>query len=389
MLIHHQCGHNFVWNVDSLRDDGVGDGLIISPVNIEADRIRSRIPDEVLRVSMMDPQFYLPHDTKNNLATYPFFPGNVVPEFTTSEFESHAHEVARECLEFQDGLGLKSHLIPTRYFDDLPDAYLEQLTNIFVQPFIEAHQDAGYHAPLLLTVIAKPVHLQSGIQRDELLSWATSFAAVGGIYLVFDNDFHTKQIKDPGYLAGQLRFIRALRGNDMEVHVGYSGVEGLLHSVADPTSVSMGSYENLRSFGTLRLETREKATRRGPRPRIYSGRLLQSIEDTLMPPIRELVPDWRDLFDDSPYKEYLLDPASTLSFQRSEVYKHYFYVKSKQVRELPPLGGRPDQLRASVAQALALFERIQAAGVYLDGDSDGSHLSAWLNALAMYMARPN
>lgn len=389
MLTYHQCGHNFIWNIDSLRDDGAGDGLIISPVNVEAERIQARIPEDILQVSMIDPQFYLPHDTKNNLATYPFFPGNVVPEFTTSEFESHADEVARECLAFQNGLGLKYHLIPTRYFDDLPDAYLDQLTGLFVQPFIEAHQEAGYEAPLLLTVIAKPVHLERGIQRDELLSWATGFPAINGVYLVFDNDFYTKQIKDAGYLAGQLRFIRAVRRNSMEVHVGYSGLEGLLHSVADPTSISMGSYENLRSFGTLRLETREKTTRRGPRPRIYSGRLLQSIEDTLMPPIRELVPDWQDFFDDSPYKDYLLDPASALSFQRSEVYKHYFYVKARQVRELPELTDRPDYLRARINEALALFERIRTAGVYLDGDSDGSHLPAWLNALAMYIARPN
>lgn len=389
MLIYHQCGHNFRWNVDSLLDDGAGAGLIISPVNVEAERIQARIPDEVLRVSMIDPQFYLPHDTKNSLATYPFFPGNVVPEFTTSEFETHVDEVARECLAFQSGLGLKYHVIPTRYFDDLPEAYLDELSGLFVQPFIDAHQEAGYEAPLLLTVIAKPLHLERGIQRDELLSWATGFSAINGVYLVFDNDFYTKQIKDPAYLAGQLRFIGALRKNGMEVHVGYTGLEGILQSVADPTSISMGSYENLRSFGTLRLETREKATRRGPRPRIYSGRLLQSIEDTLMPPIRELVPNWQDYFDDSPYKEYLLDPSSALSFQRPEVYKHYFYVKARQVRQLPELAARPEYLRTRINEALGLFERIREAGVYLDGDSDGSHLPAWLNALAMYAARPN
>jgi hypothetical protein len=280
-------------------------------------------------------------------------------------------------------------VIPTRYFDDLPDAYLEQLDALFVRPFIDAHREAGYDVPLLLTVIAKPVHLEDGLQRDELLSWATGFSAINGVYLVFDNDFHTKQIKEPAYLAGQMRFIRAFRSNGMEVHVGYSGLEGLLHSVADPTSISMGSYENLRSFGTLRLETREKTTRRGPRARIYSGRLLQSIEDTLMPPIRELVPNWRDYFDDSPYKDYLLNPSSALSFQRSEVYKHYFFVKSRQVRELPNVASRPDHLRAQVNQALARFEQNRAAGVYLDGDSDDSHLPAWLNALAMFLARPN
>lgn len=162
---------------------------------------------------------------------------------------------------------------------------------------------------------------------------------------------------------------------------------GILLSVADPTSVSVGSYENLRSFGTLRLETREPAMRRGPRPRVYSARLLQWIEDTFLPPLRELVPNWRSLFDDSPYKEYLLDPTSALSFQRSEIYKHYFTLFHEQVLELPALEERSTYLRSIVADALAGFDHIKSYNVFLDSDSDHSHLPAWMNALTMFEAR--
>jgi hypothetical protein len=196
--------------------------------------------------------------------------------------------------------------------------------------------------------------LEPGTLRDELLSWATGFEGVTGIYLIFDYNFHSKQIKDPGYLAGALRFVRALRLNDLEIHVGYCGLEGLLLSVADPSSVSVGSYENLRSFGTLRLETRDAEVRRGPHPRIYSARLLQWIEDTYLPALRELMPGWRTLVDGSPYKEYLLDPGSSLSFQRSEIYKHYFYLFAQQVAALPPVPQRAQHLRGRVTEALAV-----------------------------------
>jgi hypothetical protein len=388
MLIYHQCGHNFIWNIQSLEDDGTGEGLIISPVNVESERIRDRVPEHLLVRSWMDPQFYLPHDSKSKLASYPFFPGNVVDEFTTADFESHALDVARECLNFQHSLGLRYLVTPTRYFEDLPENYLGQLDSIFVEPFLEARHELGLAQPLLLTVIAKPVHIEPGTLRDELLSWATGYQDVAGVYLIFDNNFYSKQIKDPGYLAGALRFVRALRLNDLEVHVGYCGLEGLLLSVADPTSVSVGSYENLRSFETLRLETREPGVRRGPRPRIYAGRLLQSVEDTYLPPLRELTPNWPDLVDDSPYKDYLLNPSSSLSFQRSEVYKHYFHVFSQQVAALPAVPQRAEHLRELVMEALGLFELIRASGVFLDPDSDHSHLPAWLNALAMFEARP-
>jgi hypothetical protein len=279
-------------------------------------------------------------------------------------------------------------VIPTRYFDDLPENYLEQLHSMFVGFFIEARRELGFMRPLILTVIAKPLHIEPGTSRNELLSWATAYEDISGIYLIFDNNFYSKQIKDPGYLAGALRFVRALRQNELEVHLGYSGLEGLLLSVADPTSVSVGSYETLRSFATLRLETREPGVRRGPRPRIYSGRLLQWIEDTYLPAFRELVPNWRDLIDDSPYKDYLLNPDSALSFQRSEIYKHYFCLFSRQIAALPDVPRRGEYLRDRVRDALGFFERIRASGLFLDSDSDHSHLPAWLNALAMFEAQP-
>lgn len=388
MLIYHQCGHNFVWNMQSLLEDRAGDGLIISPVNVEADRIRDRIPRELLSNSWVDPQFYLPDDSKSKLATYPFFPANVLDGFSTTDYQNHAFEVAKACLIFQNDLGLKYLVIPTRYFEDLPDNYLEQLESLFLEPFVKAKRELRLTNPLFLTVITKPLHLEPGMPRDELLSWATSYAEVSGIYLIFDNNFHSKQIKDPKYLADALRFVRALRFNDLEVHIGYSGLEGLLFSVADPTSVSVGSYENLRSFDISRLVTREPSAQQGPRPRVYSGRLLQWIEDTALPPLRELMLDWKNLFDDSPYKEYLLDSENSLNFQRSEIYKHYFLLFSKQVAALPAVQHRTQHIKELVMDAMVLFEQIEASGVFLDPNSDHSHLPAWLNALAMYQRQP-
>ena len=388
MLIYHQCGHNFVWNIQSIQDDGAGEGLIISPVNVEANRIPDRVPEAIRRKSWIDPQFYLPDDNKNKLATYPFFPSNIMDVFTTTDFGNYADMVAEQCLTFQHDLGFRYLVIPTRYFDDLPDEHLAQLSTLFVEPFVRAKEKLGLREPLLLTAVAKPLQLERGILRDELLSWATGYPEVAGVYLIFDNTFESKQIKHPDYLAHALRVIHAFRQTGLEVHVGYCGLEGLLLSVADPTSISVGSYENLRSFGTHRLETRGDETRRPPRPRIYSGFLLQSIPDTILPAMRQLTPNWVDYFDVSPYRDFLLDEHSALSFQKAEIYKHYFFLMSQQVAALPVVDQRADHLRGLVRQALHLFEEVKRSGVFFDVDSDESHLPAWMNALAMFEAQP-
>lgn len=384
----HQCGHNSVWNLDSIEHDGAGAGLIISPVNMEAGGLQDKIPEAVRNESWLDPQFYLPGDSKGQLVTYPYFPANVVEQFNTGEYSEHALEVAERCLQFQHDLGLRYVTIPTRYFGNTPADHLVELSDLFVEPFLEAYSKLGFGSPLLLTVIAKEHQIAPGDERDELLSWITGFQGIGAVYLIFENSEASKQIKDPGFLANGLRFIHILRQNDMDVHIGYSGLEGLLYSVADASSVSMGSYENLRSFGIDRLTSKEAQPRNPPKPRVYSGKLLQWMEDTYLPPIRQLVGDWSEHFDDSPYKEYLLDPESRLNFQRSEIYKHYFYLFSQQAASLPVLDERINFLRNHVEGAMARFDAIRASGVFLDSESDGSHLPAWMNAMAMFEAQP-
>ena len=271
----------------------------------------------------------------------------------------------------------------------MPDGHFSELRELFVEPFLEARKNLEIEKPMLLTVIAKEVQLSSIRERDELLTWSTSFGEIDGVYLIFDNNFTSKQIKDPAYLVACLRFIRALRRNGIEVHIGYSGLEGLLYSLADPTSVSVGSYENLRSFAISRLEVAENGGQTGPRARVYSSHLCQWLVDTALPPLRELYSDFENLFSDSPYKDFLLDPTTKLNFQRAELYKHYFVGFADIVNNLPekPVA-RFQHLKDYVTHALGLFGEIEGSGVILDQDSDGSHLTGWLNAINMFEANP-
>ncbi len=387
MLVYHQCGHNFVWNLDSFVEDEVGDGLIVSPVNVPSDRLPERFPPEVRSQSWFDPQFYLPHDNKGGLASYPFFPGNILDDFTTADFSSHAGDIADRCLRYQAQLGFRYMVAPTRYFADLPADHLDQLNDLFVTPFLHAWRQHAGDKPMLVTHIVRPSQIAAGIARDELITWLTGIRDISGVYLIFDSDFSSKQIKDPSYLVGVMRFIHAMRANDLEVHVGYAGLEALLLSCADPTSVSVGAWENLRSFNIKRMETQERRVQRSPRPRIYSPVLLQSVEDTYLGPLRELVPGFEELFAGTRYSEYVTASDTPLSSQRPEVHKHYFAGIAQQIGALPALSERPRHVRGLVRVALQRFEDVDATGVYLDGDSDGSHLPSWLNAIAMFEAQ--
>lgn len=273
MRIYHQTGHNWKWNIDSL-EDGAGYGLVVSPVNMPEAKL-SELPTKIRERSFFDPQIYLPRDVKGHLSTYSYFPGNLRSGVQTADYEEIASESAHECVDLQLRSGLEYITIPTRYFDELPSNYLQQSAQHFVDPFIAHYRDSGSLKPLLLTAIVKPIQLTDPEQKSALLNWITSVQEIDGVYLIFENNSESKQIKDAAHLAGALEFIHSLRMNDLEVHVGYANTESYLYSIAQPTSVTMGSYENLRRFGIQRFVDAEGSTRRGPRPRLYSAALLQ------------------------------------------------------------------------------------------------------------------
>ena len=75
MKVFHQVGHNYKWNIDSYND-GCGAGLILSPVNMESDKLLA-LPEATRRNSFLDPQMYLLGTERASLGSYPFFPATL------------------------------------------------------------------------------------------------------------------------------------------------------------------------------------------------------------------------------------------------------------------------------------------------------------------------
>lgn len=384
MRVFHQTGHNYKWNLDSLVSDSAGDGLILSPVNIEKDKVKA-LSSSVLERSFFDPQYYLPTDVKGKLATYDYFPSNMMEEFSTIDFETISIKSAKLCISFQVNNKFRYIVIPARYYDTLPSDYIEKQNQQFIIPFLEAIQDIGSKSPVLLTVLVKQEQLMDEAHRNLLLNWITGIKDITGVYLIFENNFLSKQIKDTQYLFNALTFIRILKLNDLEVHIGCTNTEGLLYSIANPDSITMGSYENLRNFNIKRYTVQEKKKQNGPNPRLYSGVLFQWIDYAFIEPIKALYPKWETLFEESAYKPLMFSPEFKWHFTKPELYKHFFIIFSEQVHNLPSVTqDRINLLKGLFQGAIQLFREIEESGVFLDDNSNGSHLSVWLNVVSMF-----
>lgn len=384
MNVLHQAGHNLVWNVDSLMQDQSGSGIIFSPVNDAPSRIIG-YSDKIKSSSLFDPQFYVPASERGKLQEYPFFPSSVLDDYTTSDFETVCWNIARECVNWQVDAGFKKIVIPVRYYGDLPSDYFTQMQSCYIDPFVSAANDINFTGPKLLTTIAKSSQLADQDQRNFLLNWVTGIQGIDGVYLIFEHNSSDKQIKDPIFLANCLDFIRSLKDNDLIVHVGYTNTEGMLFSLAGPDSISMGVYENLRRFDCKRFANRDLQQMRQPSPRLYSGILFQWIEFTYVQAIQQLYKDWKGLFEESIYTPTDFKPGKDWNLRQPELYKHFFLVFSRQAEALHDnLAVRFEQLHDAIKIAQQEFSNIDAAGVALDDNSNGSHLNAWLTAMNIF-----
>lgn len=384
MKIYHQTGFRYNWNIESFVDDHAGDGLILSPININSDKI-TRLSDSVRQTSWLDPQLYLLKDYKKEMESYEYFPLKIKSNFDTDDFSAHSDEVAGKCLQFQIDNDFEYAVIPMRYLDNIPANYYEQWTTHIVEPFINKYNQMGTSKKLLITVIVKQIQLQDKTYRNELLNFLTSIEELSGVYLIFEHNFTSKQIKDTQYLYDALLFIHYLKMNSLEVHIGYANTEGILYSIANPDSISMGSYENLRHFNIKRFRALEKNEQAAPRARLYIGKLYQWVDYGYLEAIRTLYSKYQYLIDTTKYNVEMFEPTYNWHFQKPSPYKHFFIVYSNQVKQLPEvMEERISYLLQSFNNALNLYGEILDSGVLLDSNSDGSHLNFWLTTINMF-----
>ena len=379
MRVYHQTGFRDKWNIESFQK-GIGDGIIFSPINIDADKLLALEP-KLKQTGFLDPQLYLLNEAKGTLDTYPYFPGNIKPDFSTPDLDYSHVQLAELCVDYQVKNDFQYLLIPSRYYADNPTSFFTQSTDYFVTPFCDTVKEKGINKSILLSVIVKEIMLSDEEKRNEVLNWITGHQDINGVYLIFENNFSTKQVKDFEYLLNALRFIKVLRDNQLEIHIGYTNTEALIFSITMPTSVTMGSYENLRSFGIKRFQDLENGRMRAPRARLYSSKLLQWVDYQYIEAMRELMPRYEEYFDDSDYRPLMFEPEYNWQFQKPEPYKHYFHVFNNQVKSLPRRQSeRIDFMKDAIRHAIELFKEIEK-NVLLDDDSNGSHLPTWYNVI--------
>ncbi len=383
LKIYHQCGHFTSWNKEAFEEQGLGDGLIFSPVHEHKDRFSTVFSDDLKNVSFFDPQFYLPNSTKVKLESYEFFPETVSGGFATADFSVHALEAARGCLEFQLENNFDRLVIPARFHEQLASDFCGAQSAYTVVPFLTALSEQEPDKEVFLTLPVTQHMILDPAFRSEVLNWVTSYPEIDGIYLIISFDRQRKQITSSSVLRQALEFVNDLMSADLKVVVGYCNSENILFSLLGDIELSFGAYENTRMF-SLDKFLESDTPRRGPRARIFVPGLLNWIQLEQAKDIRERLPDlWAEIHISTDDSEAALESVGDWAFNKKELYRHHFFAAQDQIGILSPLSqsDRHALIRQKLLAARDYYENIEGAYIDLDLHGSGEHIQPWLDAI--------
>lgn len=381
----HQLGHRFNWNIECVEKHQCGDGLIVAPRYMARDKVEA-LDSELLKSSIFDPQFFLPNTPKGSLDSYEFFPDVISSGFETGDFvENAAKECARKCIEFQNEMDFEAIVIPTRYFEGTPSDFIASQKEQFVSPFIEELDSINKaNKPVLIQLVLNDLMVKDSEYMADILNWVTGLK-IEGVYLICENNSTSKQVKDADLLLSLFDTVFALRENGLQTILGYLNTESLLLSIADPTAVTIGAYENLRSFSPKAFRDEEKTPMQGPNPRLYLSNLMQWVEYPYVQLLKRAYPDG-DIFDETEYKAEMFKQTYKWHFTKPELYKHHFIVMYKQLKSLAAEQGKSRyELFCDMAkESKEKYNTLSHQGFEFDHNSDGSHISIWLTVANIF-----
>lgn len=400
--IYHQCGFRYKWNNEVNKIDNIGDGFIISPLDMSMD-ILKKIDDKELENSFLDPQFYSLNLYKDNYLSYKF-----LDEIDSIyDYSIQKNDIAKRCVDFQNNISFKYITIPTIDFDllTIEESYSELydeiksesddssyfnansiktnlLKKLILEPFTNYITESNVTKPILLTIVFNDEMAKNSELFSSMLATITNNEKINGIYLIPQNNRTFKRISDINFLIKIMEFIHILRENDLEVIVGYSDIESLLYTVAGANAVTIGVYENLRKYDGLKFsDTIYKG--KGPNPRMFSSKLLQWIEYPYLSVIRDN-DKLSEYFDQNTYFEETQELGYNWHFSKPQCYKHYMLSFSNLIKSLPDdLDERYEYVDKLLENANSLFNKLYDY-VFFDDNSSGDHINKWRTALKNY-----
>lgn len=249
MSAYLQMGHD-TENLVGENDLEEFEGIILSPVNRNSDKLRENVPlfrDRGDYDIILDPQLYFPRAQRENLVGQPYFPD----AFDTVDFSSPSgwNQIVEELSIFSNDLGVDAVAspvtMPRRWSNDFYDTCVEVSQNLA--------QSLDANIRNITTCLVSLTDLADGIRARQIASIMTRYETTG-FYVVLDTETEPRRELDDEYgLTAFMALINFL-SQQAPVTVAYSSSDMVLFKIAGATNCCTSKFFNLRRFTTSRFE---------------------------------------------------------------------------------------------------------------------------------------
>ncbi len=394
MSVLAQCGYGRGSKIDQGLDDGVIEGVIMSPRDEARDRVEQAIaqwgrdyPDAVV---LFDPQFYAstlnaPRD--GHLSEYDYYKNN--NGLGRTHFSgTRIRRYVRECLDYQHatfGNDVSYLVSPTILFDGFTDYWSQIALNMAVESAEYSSTELDGSQPLLVSIVVSETAFQSMGAMEEFLDALTELD-VEGFYLVIRRNANFLQNGMEAALFGRFLYFSYVLAaiNEYTVIVGYSDWHSFLVESIGAAHTACGWYHNLRQFSLARFQLSLGGRR--PRKRYSSAPLLSC-------PL--ITPELQDIYlagvlprvlSGSQSDSHLVHgPSGGEAYWTDEVFclAHWFSLNavSRRITSQQNVAGRIQKAGQIMHDALTLYRQLGSVGVSFDPQTGPDHIGEWQGAL--------
>lgn len=393
-----QDGHQTSSQIGEALQKECARGVIWSPGDETPDLLAERTDatsgfDDV--VQAVDPQFYvalLQDSNPKRLPQHKIFGLKLRGgAFSAKRLE----RTVKKVIDYQRGFRVTHLLSPTVAIAGMTDRSAQIALNLAetsIELSDELAEGEEEDRPMFLSVAVEQFVLNDRDSVNGLLDELTTHD-VPGFYLLFEINPELEASRQATLLTESMYIVHTLaRTQGKEVWVGYAGLAGYLYRAVGASAFAAGGFQKQQWWSPGHWKAGTGGGRGGPRPRIYLETLLGSLlTETELETIRSQRRDPQlgpDLIAGPGGLAGAYREGTASEPDRRTCAAQLFDVCAEfDGRIIGNLATDIARVRADMVAAAALYDRISAAGIELEGRSDVTQLGVWGQAIDAFIQR--
>lgn len=244
MELYLQIGHGMMNHCYELIQSWGNGTAIISPKNMTHDQILtfSKKINEYGGSVLIDPQFYVPRTSQENLQSHSFWPDSfdTATLFNGSGIDRMIDTLINDYILPSDAPGI---IIPSLYLKDDVGEDWNSINNLIISS-LDRHT---LHVPRYLTLCIGVDILKSEEKTHALLEQVEGYS-VDGFYIIPVHPNNDYLVDDMTWLINLIDLVAGLKLLSKQVIIGYSNHQSLVFALAKVDAICSGIWLKTRVF---------------------------------------------------------------------------------------------------------------------------------------------